>query len=137
MSEQRAAELVAWLADGLQDGGTIIDVGCGCGGVALRVTASASLSEGVGVDINPDSLTEARRRATERGLGDRVTFLQGEGSTSGPDQVDALIAIGATQVWGPPTAERQPLAYDAALRAIRQRVRRGGGGYGDGVENRV
>ncbi len=134
MSEQRAAVLAAWLAAGLQDGGTVIDVGCGWGELLLRVTADAPLSEGVGVDINPAFLIEAQRRATERGLGKRVSFLQGEGSISGPDQVDALIAIGATQVWGPPTTAGQPLDYDAALTAIRERVRRGGRVvFGDGI----
>ena len=81
--------------------------------------------------------TRARRRAAARGLSDRVTFLAGNGKHVGPAAVDALIAIGSTQVWGPPVEANQPLAYGKAFDAIRGRVRDGGRVvYGDGIWSR-
>ena len=78
-----------------------------------------------------------RRRARERGLDDRTSFLPGDGAITGPDEVDALVAIGASHVWGPDAEDAQPLAYAAALSGIRDRVRLGGRVlYGDGVWSR-
>jgi cyclopropane fatty-acyl-phospholipid synthase-like methyltransferase len=134
LSEERAAELVGFLAAGLTDGGTVLDIGCGWGELLLRVAEAASSCQAIGVDIEESSLEEGRRRASARGLDDRVTFLSGDGATVGPAAVDALVTIGVTQVWGPPVEAAQPLAYAAALDAIRGRVRDGGRVvYGDGV----
>jgi predicted O-methyltransferase YrrM len=79
----------------------------------------------VGVDTDEESLEVARRHARERGLDDRTQFLPGDGAITGPDDVDALVAIGASQVWGPDVEEAQPLDYASALDGIRDRVRRG------------
>jgi hypothetical protein len=89
------------------------------------------------VDLDEASLEVARTHARERGLADRTQFLPGDGAITGPDDVDALVAIGASQVWGPDTEDAQPLAYAAALSGIRDRVRLGGRVlYGDGVWSR-
>lgn len=91
----------------------------------------------VGVDLSQDSLDEARRRARQRGLEDRASYLPGDGAITGPDQVDALVAIGASQVWGPDTGGTEPLAYAAALSGMRDRVRLGGRVlYGDAIWTR-
>lgn len=39
---------------------------------------------------------------------------------------DAVICIGASQIWGPPVEDAQPLDYAAALRALRALVVPGG-----------
>ena len=39
---------------------------------------------------------------------------------------DAVICIGASQIWGPPVEDAQPLDYAAALRALRALVLPGG-----------
>jgi predicted O-methyltransferase YrrM len=138
LSEERANGLVAWLADGLTAGATVLDVGCGWGELSLRVAAAAPQAQVVGVDLDEQSLEVARRHARERGLDDRTQFLPGDGAITGPDEVDALIAIGASQVWGPDVEEAQPLAYAAALSGIRDRVRRGARVvYGDAVWTRT
>jgi hypothetical protein len=137
LSEERAGRLVDWLADGLPSGSTLLDVGCGWGELSLRVAAAAPSAHVVGVDLDPVALDEARRRAGDRGLGDRTSYLTGDGAVTGPEQVDALVAIGASHVWAPQTEEAQPLAYAAALSGIRDRVRRGGRVvYGDGIWSR-
>jgi predicted O-methyltransferase YrrM len=137
LSEERADRLVTWLADGLEGESTLLDVGCGWGELSLRVAAAAPQAGVVGVDLDPDWVAEARRRAHRRGLEERVQFLPGDGATTGPGEVDALVAIGASQVWGPDVAEAQPLDYAAALSGIRDRVRLGARVvYGDAVWTR-
>ncbi len=137
LSEERASRLVTWLADGLAIGDTMIDIGCGWGELSLRVAAAAPPAHVVGVDTDEKSLELARQRARERGLDDRTRFLPGDGATTGPDEVDALVAIGASQVWGPEVEEAQPLDYSAALSGIRARVRRGARVvYGEAVWSR-
>jgi SAM-dependent methyltransferase len=137
MSDERASGLVTWLAGGLSAGGNVLDVGCGWGELLLRTAEAASSCTAVGVDLDVESLDEGGRRATVRGLADRVTFITGNGKHVGPAAVDALIAIGATQVWGPPVESNQPLAYAKAFDAIRGRVRDGGRVvYADGIWSR-
>jgi methyltransferase family protein len=137
MSEERAAGFVGWLAGGLTAGATLLDVGCGWGELSLRVAAAAPHAQVVGVDLDQQALDEARRRARERGLEDRTSYLPGDGAITGPDEVDALVAVGASHVWGTDTEDAQPLAYASALSGIRDRVRLGGRVlYGDGVWSR-
>ncbi len=125
LSSTRADVLARWLAEGLAQGGTLIDVGCGWGELALRVAAAAPRSTVVGVDLDPERVAEANRRAGERGLAERATFVTGDGATPPATPVDALIAVGASQVWGGPVEAAQPLGYDAALAGIRAGVVRG------------
>ena len=137
MSEERASGLVTWLAEGLAEGGTVLDIGCGWAELLLRVAEAAPSCEAIGVDLDEESLAEATRRAASRGLTSRATFLAGNGKHVGPAAVDALIAIGSTQVWGPPVEANQPLAYGKAFDAIRGRVRDGGRVvYADGIWSR-
>jgi hypothetical protein len=137
ISEERASGFVDWLSGGLTAGATLLDVGCGWGELSLRVAAAAPQAQVVGVDLDEPSLEVARRRARERHLDDRTQFLPGDGAITGPDEVDALVAIGASQVWGQETEEMLPLPYASALSGIRDRVRLGARVlYGDGIWSR-
>jgi SAM-dependent methyltransferase len=137
MSEERASGLVSWLAEGLDSGQTVLDVGCGWAELLLRVAEAAPSCQAIGVDLDEEALAEATRRAASRGLSSRATLLTGNGKHVGPAAVDALVAIGSTQVWGPPVEADQPLAYAKAFDAIRGRVRDGGRVvYADGIWSR-
>ncbi len=125
LSEARAEPLVRWLARGLEHGGTLLDVGCGWGEMSLRVAAAAPLGRVIGIDLEEGRIAEACRRADTRGLGQRATYLVGDAASAGPAPVDALVAIGASQVWGDTEAVDQPLDYAAALTAMRTGVRTG------------
>lgn len=134
VSEQRAETHVAWLAEGL-GAGTVADVGCGWAELLLRVVARAPRARGLGVDLDADRVEHARTVATERGLRDRVELVAGAGVEHLPERVEALVAVGASQVWGatpevgPNDAYDQPLDYTAALRALRRAAPRGGRVY--------
>jgi SAM-dependent methyltransferase len=121
LSEARADRLAAWLAEDL-DGGTVADAGCGWAELLLRTAQAAPGSTAVGVDLADDLLAEGRRRASERGLADRVRLVAGDAAVHVPERVDALVAIGATQIWGPDVVRGEPLGYAAALRAMRRRL---------------
>ncbi len=125
LSGTRADQLVGWLAGGLREGGTVIDVGCGWGELLLRVATAAPLARAIGIDLDEERIVEARRRAEARGLDDRVRFLVTDGVAAGPSPVESLVAIGASQVWADDAAEGRPLDYGSALGAIRDRLRRG------------
>jgi SAM-dependent methyltransferase len=58
----------------LRHGGRVADVGCGHGASTLIMAAAYPNAEFVGFDTHGPSIEQARRRASEQGLGDRVTF---------------------------------------------------------------
>jgi SAM-dependent methyltransferase len=135
LSEQRAAALVGFAADGLD--GTVLDIGCGWAEFLLRVVDAAPAGRGVGIDTNAAFVQHGSELAAQRGLRDRVALIAGDGRTQAPDRADAIICIGASQVWGPPVEANQPLDYESALAAIRGKVMRGARViYGEGVWSR-
>lgn len=132
LSEQRADRLVAALADGLT--GTVVDVGCGWAELLLRVVAAAPESHGLGIDLDAESIKHGQSLAAARGLADRVQLVAGDVRDELPEQADAVICIGASQIWGPPMEDAQPLDYTAALSALRSLVPVGGRVlYGEGI----
>jgi SAM-dependent methyltransferase len=132
LSERRADALVGFLADGLD--GTVLDLGCGWAELLLRVTAARPNATGVGVDTDELSIEHGRDLARRRGLTHRVELLAGDARHVGPEHADAVICIGASQIWGPPVADNQPLDYASALSAIRAKVSSGARVlYGEGV----
>lgn len=135
LSTQRAERLVRFLAEGLD--GTIVDIGCGWAELLLRTLEAAPGSHGIGIDLDAPSIDHARQLATRRGLADRVTLLAADGRMTAPARADAVICIGASQVWGPPVEAAQPLDYASALHAIRAMVSPGDRVvYGEGIWSR-
>lgn len=124
LSEDRAGRLVAFLAHGLEDG-VVLDVGCGWAELLLRVVAAAPASGGIGIDTDEASITHGRALVEQYGLAGRVTLIQGDAKDHSPGQADAMLCVGASQIWGPPVEVRQPLDYAAALSAIRATVPKG------------
>lgn len=123
LSNDRADALATFLATDLD--GTVLDVGCGWAELLLRVVVAAPSARGVGYDLNQAAIEHGRHIAEERRIGDRVV-LHVEDARNRAESVDAVICIGASQIWGPPGEENLPLDYAAALHAIRSMVPRGG-----------
>lgn len=70
-------EEVRAVLDGIDLAGrTVLDLGCGSGGITLSLAEEYGAARVVGVDVEAPVLEKARRRAVERGLGDRVEFLR-------------------------------------------------------------
>lgn len=132
LSQERADRLAAFVATDLT--GTVADVGCGWAELLLRVVAAAPESRGLGVDLDAEAIAHGRRLAEERGLADRVDLVAGPAEEVLPASVDAVICIGASQIWGAPVEEKKPLDYRAALDALRAALPRGGRAvYGEGI----
>ncbi len=106
LSAERADRLVRFLADDLV--GTVLDLGCGWGELLLQVLASAPEARGTGIDTDGVSLAHGRELARQRGLADRVTLLDGDARTEAPPHVDAVICIGASQIWGHRSRRNSP-----------------------------
>ncbi|MEM8961155.1 MAG: methyltransferase domain-containing protein [Acidobacteriota bacterium] len=59
-------------------GGRWLDAGCGVGGPALDIAASRPEVRIVGITLGVDQAREAHRRARDRGLDERVSFVAGD-----------------------------------------------------------
>jgi len=134
LSEERADRLVGFLTGDLH--GTVVDIGCGWAELLLRAVAAAPDVRGVGVDTDAASIEHGRRLLDQRGLTDRVTLTCGDAKDHAPERADAVVCIGASQVWGP-VEDNKPLDYSSALAAIRALVPRGARViYGEGIWSR-
>lgn len=132
LSPARADRLVAALADGLT--GTVVDVGCGWAELLLQVVAAAPDANGLGIDLDAEAIGHGRSLAAARGLADRVQLVTGDVREELPAAADAVICIGASQIWGPPVEDAQPIDYGTALGALRALVPVGGRVlYGEGI----
>lgn len=70
-------EEVGRILDGLDlTGLTVLDIGCGSGGIALSLATDYGAAKVVGVDVEDPVLDTARKRATAKGLTDRVEFVK-------------------------------------------------------------
>lgn len=127
LSPARADTLVGFLADGLAATAhpLVLDVGCGWAELLLQVLDAVPSATGIGVDTNADAITHGLDLADSRGMAGRVELHCADARTGSPEAADAVICIGASQIWGPPVEDAQPLDYTAALSALRALVPRG------------
>jgi SAM-dependent methyltransferase len=64
------------LAD-VKKGDVMYDLGCGDGRIAIEA-AKRGTAKAVCVDIDPERIREARANASEAGVADRITFIEGD-----------------------------------------------------------
>lgn len=135
LSEVDAERLVAFLAEDLV--GTIVDTGCGWGELLLRTASRAPEARALGLDEDEEALAHGRVLAQERGLGDRVRLVSGDAAAQLPAHADALICIGASQIWATSDAPDRVLDYRSALTALREALEPGGRlVYGEAIWSR-
>jgi SAM-dependent methyltransferase len=81
----------------IQSTARMLDVGCGSGGPSLRV-AQLTECQVIGVELHNEAVVEGTRLAREAGLGQRVSFLQGDARQAlpfGDSSFDAILCIDA------------------------------------------
>ena len=77
----------------------IVDLGCGRGALLRSIVAASESADGLGIDIKPEVISDARAATKLACLADLVQFEQADASTwSGA--VDAAMCIGASHVFG-------------------------------------
>ncbi|MEV6967972.1 class I SAM-dependent methyltransferase [Hamadaea sp. NPDC051192] len=102
----------------------VLDIGCGWGELMLRVLDRTPRAVGMGVDTDEELLARGSAAAAQRGLDERVTFINTPGVSVG-QQADLVICVGASHAFG---------GNAAALTTLMQHVRPGGRlFYGDGL----
>jgi SAM-dependent methyltransferase len=132
LSEERAAKLIDFVSANLA--GTVIDVGCGWAELLIRILQVTSNANGIGIDLQDSSIAHARAVARERGIDDRISLIAGDARDHLPESSDAVICIGASQIWGPPVEAKMQLDYRSALGAVRAMLKPGAPAiYGEGI----
>jgi 2-polyprenyl-3-methyl-5-hydroxy-6-metoxy-1,4-benzoquinol methylase len=117
------AHLVAeWLPaldgviDKLQRGVTVADVGCGHGVSTILMAQAFPASAFAGFDYHEGSITTARQRATEAGVGDRIRFEIAAASSYSGTGYDLVTMFDCLHDMGDPVGAarhvRQSLAAD-------------------------
>lgn len=98
--ERKLARLVELLR--LRPGARMVDIACGKGEFLFRM-AEAHGVRGVGVDISPFFIAEAKRRLEARAPGVKVTFLQMDGANFQADEPRSFslaACLGASWIFG-------------------------------------
>jgi cyclopropane fatty-acyl-phospholipid synthase-like methyltransferase len=121
LSNERAVDLVAALP--ISPGHHVLDLGCGFGELLLRVLAAHPATTGTGVDRARAALDRGVGAAAERGLYERVEFVEAD-AASFVDQGDVVLCVASSHAFGG-TAD--------ALATLHDRVAPGGRVlFGDG-----
>ncbi|MCL2091158.1 MAG: methyltransferase domain-containing protein [Micrococcales bacterium] len=98
LTERQLADFGAALR--LPPGTRLLDLACGSGEL-LATWARDHQITGLGVDLNPDFLAQARARADQLGVSDAVRFVEADASGYVVDEpVDVAACVGATWIGG-------------------------------------
>jgi cyclopropane-fatty-acyl-phospholipid synthase len=81
---------------GLEPGQRVLDVGCGWGSFAMHAAANHDVHV-VGITLSEPQAVLARRRAEERGLGERVDFRVMDYRELAGEPFDAVASIGMVE----------------------------------------
>lgn len=102
----------------LPSGARVLDVACGKAELLVRLAERYAIS-GVGVDISPFCVRDAKAKAAARVPRLDLTFLEMDGARyDGPrESFDLAMCVGAGWIWG---------GYRGTLRALQRFVRPGG-----------
>jgi SAM-dependent methyltransferase len=122
------------VADKLQRGATVADVGCGHGASTILMARAFPASTFVGSDYHEGSITAARQRAAEAGVTDRVRFEIAAASSYSGTGYDLVTTFDCLHDMGDPVGAarhvRQSLAADGTWMIVEPAA-------GDRVEDNI
>src|SRR5215210_4093758 len=135
----------AWLAampdvvERLRAGGRVADVGCGQGWSTVAIAREYPAARVDGLDLDPGSVADARRNASDAGLDGRVRFLEGEaGILAGEGPYDLVLILEALHDMARPRealeAARAALGPGGTVLIVDERVAEAFTAPGDEVE---
>lgn len=82
------------VADTLNAGGALLEVGCGTGNLQLQIAKAFPAARCTGVDIDPTGLAAAREAVFRAGLADRVAIVEGDVATAvAKEAFDVVIMV--------------------------------------------
>jgi SAM-dependent methyltransferase len=106
----------------LENGGTLLDIGCGHGASTVMLAQAFPHATFVGIDLHPDSIAIARDRAEQAGVADRVHFELGDAALWDGTGYDVVAFFDALHDLGDPVAAarqaRKALAEDGVLLVV-------------------
>jgi SAM-dependent methyltransferase len=116
LSVAKVDELIELL--GVLDGGRLADIACGKGEFLCRAVQRWN-ARGVGVDLSPYSVEDARANVRERGLESRIDVVEANGAEWKPEDppYDVVSCLGASWIWN---------GHAGTLRALADLTRPGG-----------
>ncbi len=108
-SEAKVDEIVELLE--LPEGGRVLDIACGKGEFLARVAGRWKCG-GVGVDLSPYFVAEARARARDAGLVEALELVEANGADydGEPESFELSSCLGASWIWGGHAATLRALA---------------------------
>ncbi|KAA2250182.1 class I SAM-dependent methyltransferase [Solihabitans fulvus] len=100
----------------------LLDLGCGSGEWLLRALAAHDRVTAIGVDLSTEGFAEARERARELGVADRLDLRQQDASEYRSDRpADVVLCVGATHAFGgllPTLAAIRPHLADGGVAMV-------------------
>jgi len=93
----------------LERGARVVDLGCGHGASTVLLAQSFPNSRFVGSDYHEGSIAQARRRAADAGVTDRVTFEVGSAQQASGHDVDLVATFDCLHDMGDPLAAAQSI----------------------------
>jgi SAM-dependent methyltransferase len=118
---QQWVPAVDGLAERLEAGARVLDVGCGLGTATILLAEAFPRSTFVGVDYHEESIRRANIAAAEAGVAERVSFVTGDATSYGPG-VDVVCFFDSLHDLGDPvgalTHARSALAPGGRVFAV-------------------
>lgn len=105
------------VADALNSGGSLLEVGCGTGNLQILIAKAFPAARCTGIDIDPTGLASAREAVERAGLGDRVNVLEGDFATAvAGESFDVVIMVEVLHEISP---DIRPAVVNGCARALR------------------
>jgi SAM-dependent methyltransferase len=94
MVARKVLPSIAPLAEVLNRGGTLLEVGCGTGRLQLQLARAFPAANCVGIDIDPTGVAAARRAVEEAGLAQRIRIVEGDVANAiAPASADLVLMV--------------------------------------------